>query len=72
LAGEAYFIGMTGAPVSFAPYLEDFARQLENPYLLSFVPKHQKKAAWQQVRVGTEVHTVDLLSAGRVYVGGEP
>jgi hypothetical protein len=66
--GEAYYIGMTGAPVSFAPYLEDLSQRLQHQYLLAFIPKPQKKAGWQKVRLVTEVPNVDLVSAGRVYV----
>lgn len=66
--GEAYYIGFTGAAVSFVPYLEDFGRRLENQYILTFLPQPQKKSGWQQVRLLTEVKGVDLVSAGRVFV----
>ena len=69
--GEAYYIGFTGAPVSFTPYLEDTARRLQNQYLLSFLAKPPKKAGWQQIRITTEVPNVDLTSAGRVWVSPE-
>ncbi len=66
--GEAYYIGMTGAPVDFTPYLQDLSRRWEHQYLLSFVAPPQKKSGWRRVRLGTEVQNVDLISAGRVYV----
>jgi hypothetical protein len=69
--GESFYIGMTGAPVSFAPFLDQFARRLQNQYLLTFIPQPQKKAGWQTVRLTTEVKNVDLVSAGRVYVAAE-
>jgi hypothetical protein len=69
--GEAYYIGMTGAPVSFAPFLEQLGRRLQHQYLLTFIPKPQKKAGWQSIRLGTEVQNVDLVSASRVYVPAE-
>jgi hypothetical protein len=69
--GEAYYIGFTGAPVSFTPYLDDLGRRLTHQYLLTFLAKPPKKAGWQQVRVGTEVPKVDLISAGRVWVTPE-
>lgn len=69
--GESYYIGFTGAPVSFAPYLQDMERRLEHQYLLSFIPKPQKKSGWQHVRLHTEVPNVDLVSAGEVYVSAE-
>jgi hypothetical protein len=69
--GEAYYIGFTGAPVSFSPYLEDLARRLQHQYLLSFLAKPPKKAGWAQFRLKTEVQNVDLVSAGRVWVSPE-
>jgi len=66
--GEAYYIGFTGPPVAFAPYLDDVAHRLEHQYWLTFLAKPQKKAGWQQVRLRTEMADVDLISAGRVYV----
>lgn len=69
--GEAYYIGMTGAPVAFQPFLEQLGRRLEHQYLLTFIPKPQKKSGWQTVRLTTEMQNVDLVSAGRVYVPAE-
>jgi hypothetical protein len=69
--GEAYYIGFTGAPVSFTPYFDDLGRRLTHQYLLTFLAKPPKKAGWQSVRLGTEVPKVDLISAGRVYVTPE-
>jgi hypothetical protein len=69
--GEAYYIGMTGSPVSFSPYLDDLSHRLEHQYWLTFLAKPPKKAGWQQVRISTEVHDVDLVSAGRVWVSQE-
>ncbi len=69
--GEAYYIGMTGAPVSFQPFLEQLGRRFEHQYLLTFIPKPQKKAGWQTVRLTTEIPKIDLISAGRVYVPAE-
>jgi len=66
--GEAYYIGFTGPPVSFAPYLEDAARRLSNQYLLTFLAKPPKKAGLEQVKLRTEVPTVDLVSANEVFV----
>jgi hypothetical protein len=66
--GEAYYIGLNGPPVSFAPYLEDFGQRLMHQYLLTFLAKSPKKAGLQQVKLKTEVPRVDLVSAGEVYV----
>jgi hypothetical protein len=69
--GEAYYIGFNGAPVSFTPYLNELGKRLTHQYLLTFLTKPPKKAGWLQVRLGSEVPNVDLISAGRVYVTPE-
>jgi hypothetical protein len=66
--GEAYYLGFPNAPVSFAPYLDEFARRLGNQYMLSFLARPEKKAGWRKIRLMTEVHGVDLVSAGRVWI----
>lgn len=70
--GEMYYFGFTGAPVAFAPYLDEFAQRLQHQYFLTFLAKVPKKSGWQQVRLKTEVKGVDLVSAGRVWVSREP
>ncbi len=69
--GEAYYIGMTGPPVSFTPYLDEFGQRLTHQYFLTFTAKFPKKAGWQQVRLKTEAKNVDLVSAGKVWVSPE-
>ena len=69
--GEAYYIGFTGPPVSFSPYLDDLSKRLEHQYLLVFEAQFPKKAEWRQVRLRTEVPNVDLVSAGKVWVSPE-
>jgi hypothetical protein len=69
--GEAYYIGMTGPPVAFAPFLDDFANRLTHQYFLTFLAKIPKKAGWAQIRLKSEVPNVDLVSAGRVWVSPE-
>jgi len=66
--GEAYYIGFTGAPVTFSPYLENLGQRLQHQYFLSFLAKPPKKSGWQQIRIHTEVPNVDLVSAGRVWL----
>jgi hypothetical protein len=69
--GEAYYLG-SGAPVSFAPYLEDITRRLGRQYLLTFLAKPEKKAGMQKVKLQTEVPNVELVSADMVYVPATP
>ena len=70
--GESYYIGFTGAPVSFDPYLEDMGRHLDHQYWLTFNAKPQKKSGWQRIKLTTEVPNAELVSAHRVYVTAAP
>ncbi len=70
--GESYYIGFTGPPVSFAPYLDDVTQRLSHQYLLTFLAKPPKKAGFQQIKLRTEVPNADLVSADRVWVPVEP
>ena len=70
--GESYYIGFTGAPVSFAPYFDDINHKLGNQYWLGFIPKPQKKAGLQRVRLRTEVPNAELVGASQVYVPATP
>jgi hypothetical protein len=69
--GESYYIGFSGPPVSFVPYLDDLARRLTHQYLLTFIAKPQKKSGLQRVKLATEVPNAELVSTDRVYVPGE-
>lgn len=69
--GEAYGVGFSGPPVSFAPDLDDLARRLSHQYLLSFLAQPRKKAGFQSVKLRTEVPNVDLVSGDKVYVSAE-
>ena len=65
--GESYYLGF-GAPVSFAPYLDDLSHRLTRQYLLTFLTKPERKAGFQQVKLRTEVPNAELVAADRVYV----
>lgn len=67
--GEGYYIGFTGPPVSFSPYLDDVAHRLNNQYLLTFRAQPEKKAGMRKIRVTTEVNKADLVAPSAVYVG---
>jgi hypothetical protein len=69
--GEAYYLGF-GAPVTFAPYLEDITRRLTRQYLLTFLAKPEKKAGMQRIKLRTEVPNAELVAADRVYVPATP
>jgi hypothetical protein len=66
--GEAYYIGFTGAPVAFVPYLDDLSHRLSHQYLLTFLAKPPKKAGLQRIKIKTEVPKVDLVAPEEVYV----
>jgi hypothetical protein len=70
--GEAYYFGFNGPPVAFAPYLDNLTHRLTHQYLLTFIPKPEKKAGYQKVKLATEVQGVDLVSAEEVYVLAAP
>jgi hypothetical protein len=65
--GESFYIG-SGAPVSFAPYLKDLQKILDNQYLLTFHSNPGKKAGLQFVNVSTEIPGVDFATPDAVWV----
>jgi len=65
--GESYYLGF-GAPVSFAPYLEDLSHRLTRQYLLTFLAKPERKAGFQHFKLRTEVPNAELVAADKVYV----
>jgi hypothetical protein len=65
--GESYFQGLD-TPVSFAPFLDEFAERLNHQYLLTFLIKPDKKASYRHVRLETEVPNAELVTADRGYV----
>ena len=66
--GESYYIGFNGPAVTFAPYLEEIQRRLNNQYLLAFLARPETKAGLQRVRLTTELPNTQLIAAARVYV----
>jgi hypothetical protein len=69
--GEAYWQGF-GNPVSFAPFLDDLTEKLNHQYLLTFLARPEKKPDLEPVKLRTELHHVELLSADKVYVVPQP
>jgi hypothetical protein len=70
--GEAYYIGMTGAPVSFNPFLQDLTNRLMHQYLLTFLAKPPKKAGLQRIKISTEVPNADLVAPQKIFVPAAP
>jgi hypothetical protein len=48
------------------------ARKLGRQYLLTFIPKPEKKAGMQRVKLQTEVPNAELVSADKVFVPATP
>jgi hypothetical protein len=65
--GEAYWQGI-GNPVSFSPFLDEFANRLNNQYFLAFRAKAHNKAGLEPVKIRTEIRDVDLVGASAVWV----
>jgi len=70
--GESYYIGFSGSPVSFTPYLDDVKQRLTHQYWLTFLARPPKKAGLQPVKIKTEVPHVDLIAPEEVYVPATP
>src|SRR5579864_9251311 len=70
--GESYYIGFTGPAVAFAPFLDDLDHRFKNQYLLTFLAAPGKKAGLQPVKLRTELHNIELVSANRVFVPAGP
>jgi hypothetical protein len=65
--GEAYFQALS-MPISFAPYLDEFADRLKHQYRLTFYAKPGKGPGYQRIRLETEVPDAELVAQDRVYV----
>jgi hypothetical protein len=70
--GEGYYIGFTGAPVAFSPYLDNVEKRLSHQYLLTFAAKPEKKAGMRRIRLTTEVPNAELVAPQSVYVPAGP
>lgn len=65
--GESYFQGFS-TPISFSPFLDEFAARLMHQYRLTVLIKPQKKPSYQHIRLETEVPDADLVPPSHVYV----
>jgi hypothetical protein len=65
--GEAYWQGI-GNPVSFAPFLRDFAKRLSNQYIVTFRAKPHDKPGLEPVKIRTELRDIDLVGPSAVWV----
>jgi hypothetical protein len=65
--GEAYFQGLE-MPISFGPYLDQFADRLKHQYRLTFLASTRKEPGYHHIRVETEVPNAELDAPDRVYI----
>jgi hypothetical protein len=65
---ESYYLIGSAPPVTFTPYLEDITRKLNHQYLVTFIPKPEKKAGMRRIKAETEVPNAELVSADKVWV----
>lgn len=65
--GESYFQGQA-TPVSFAPFLNEFAERLGHQYLLTVLVKADKKSSFKHLKLETEIPNAELVTADRIYV----
>lgn len=66
--GESYYFLGGQAPVAFEPYLNQTTEKLGHQFLLTFLAKPQKKAGTEQVRLSSEIKSVDLVAQDKVCV----
>lgn len=64
---EAYFQGLE-MPISFAPYLNEFAERLKHQYRLTLLARPREKSGLQRIRLETEVPNAELVTADSIYV----
>jgi hypothetical protein len=67
--GMSFHMGLHPA-VSFAPYLNDLQRGLDNQYLWSFEATPGRKPLYQAVSLDTEVAGVRLAAQDAVWIPG--
>ena len=59
-----------GAPVSFAPFLDEITSHLANQYRVTFLMKTEAKGNLRQVRFATEIPNAELVAPTKVFVPG--
>lgn len=65
--GEFYIQGLT-APISYAPYLKEYADRMTHQFRLTFLAKSPEKSGFQRVKLETEVNNAELVAQQNVYV----
>ncbi len=66
--GGEFYLQALSAPISFGPYLDQFANRLSHQYKLTFLAVPGNKAGYQRIRLETEVTNAELVAQQNVYV----
>lgn len=64
---EAYSQGLQ-TPLSFGPYLDEFADMLKHQFKLTFLAKPRKEPGYERIQLETEVPNAELVAGSLVYV----
>jgi hypothetical protein len=64
---ESYTQG-SQTPISFRPFLDEFADRLRHQFKLTFLIRAGDKAEYRHIKLETEVHNAELATQDRVYV----
>ncbi|HWX53156.1 MAG TPA: hypothetical protein VN176_01060 [Verrucomicrobiae bacterium] len=64
---ESYFQGVQ-TPISFGPFLDEFAERLRHQFRLTFLIKAGEKGELRHIKVETEVPHAELATQDRVYI----
>ena len=65
--GDFYIQGIS-PPISYAPYLDQYADRLQHQYMLTFLAQVPDKPGLQKVKVDTEVTNAKLVAQEYVYI----
>ena len=68
--GQLYYEGFNN-PVSFVPFLDEIARNLQNQYELGLTVPEKVKDGFQSLKVKVNVPDSKTLSPDRIFVGAE-
>jgi hypothetical protein len=66
--GGEFYLQALSAPISFGPYLDQFANRLSHQYKLTFLAIPGNKPGFQRIRLETEVTNTELVTQESVYV----
>jgi hypothetical protein len=66
--GAEVYMQALRQPISYGPYLDQFADRLKHQYRLTFYAKPGKEAGFQRIALETEVPNAELVSQDSVWV----